>query len=283
MKKCFVCHSEDFKEKYRGLLLECTHCGFVTANMNFNGEDFNRLYGESYFTGEEYSDYESDKEILQYNFNKRVNDLKKYWSGIPVENVLEIGCAYGFFGELLIRNFPDVRYTGIDVAHEALERGKEITGIPLQEADYLLFPAPEKKYSDVFMWDVIEHLPDPDSFIAKIASEISQGGRAHITTGDIKKLMPRLQGRCWRMIHPPTHLHYFSRKTLSHLLENHGFEVIYFSYPPIYRSIKQIFYSLFLLKKKEKRWKLRIYRSISDKRYLKMNTFDIIYLVARKK
>lgn len=283
MRKCLVCNSPVLKEIHHGLLVKCRDCGFITANMNLSSEDFSRYYGESYFTGEEYSDYASDKEILQYNFSKRINDLKKRSVGIPVENVLEIGCAYGFFGELVVKNFPDCCYTGIDVATEALMKGQKITGIPLQYADYLLFPSPEVKYSDIFMWDVIEHLPRPEDFIAKIANETKQGGRVHITTGDINRLLPRLQGRKWRMIHPPTHLHYFSKKTLTLLLENNGFQVEYYSYPPVFRSVKQIFYSLFLLKKKEKKWKSKIYNSISEKRFLKVNTFDIIYLIAKKK
>lgn len=280
---CLVCGASHFIEKFDSLLLQCSNCGFVTANIDIENNDFSKLYGSSYFSGEEYSNYSEDRIILQHNFQKRINDLKLIMGNMPPDNVLEIGCAYGFFGDSFLKSFPDAKYQGIDIASEALVLGSQLTGIPLQYADYLDYHCPDVLYSDIFLWDVIEHLPRPDLFVSKMAKELKQGGRVHVTTGDIGKLLPRWQGKKWRMIHPPTHIHYFSKKTLTQLFQKEGFEVQFSSYPPIYRSMKQIFFSLFMLNKKEKKWKRRLYNKIGDHRFLKVNTFDIIYLVAKKK
>lgn len=279
---CIVCGASHFVEKFDSLLIQCTSCGFVTANIDLENNDFSKLYGESYFSGEEYSNYSEDRLILQHNFQKRIDDLKLNMGSLPPDNVLEIGCAYGFFGDSFQKAFPEAHYQGIDIAEEALNLGSQLTGIQLRYADYLDFDHPDSLYSDVFLWDVIEHLPRPDLFIAKMAREVKQGGRVHVTTGDIGKILPRWQGKKWRMIHPPTHLHYFSKKSLFRLFQNHGFEIQYYSYPPIYRSIKQIFFSLFMLNKREKQWKRKIYNKIGDHRFLKLNTYDIIYVIARK-
>ena len=55
-----------------------------------------------------------------------------------------------------------------------------------------------------------------------------------MTTGDIGSLMARWRGARWRQIHPPTHLHYFSKLTLAQLLERHGFTVAYAGYDGMY-------------------------------------------------
>ena len=60
------------------------------------------------------------------------------------------------------------------------------------------------------MWDTIEHLKRPDLFVQKAAADLRPGGLIALTTGDIGSLNARLRGARWRMIHPPTHLHYFS-------------------------------------------------------------------------
>ena len=109
---------------------------------------------------------------------------------------------------------------------------------------------------------------------------MSVGARIHITTGDIGCLLPKLQGRRWRMIHPPTHLHYFTQKSLTKLLETQGLRVIQATYPAVYRSLRQIWYSLFSLNKKNKATFTESKKK--NGRFIGLNTFDILFIVAEK-
>jgi predicted TPR repeat methyltransferase len=90
------------------------------------------------------------------------------------------------------------------------------------------------------MWDVIEHLPNPDAIIAGAAHLIRPGGHIALTTGDIGSLNARIRGDAWRMIHPPTHLFYFDRISIGRLLAKHGFEVVSFGHCTTYRNIKSV-------------------------------------------
>ena len=54
---------------------------------------------------------------------------------------------------------------------------------------------------------------------------LKPGGRLFLTTGDIGSWVARIQGPRWRLIHPPTHLHYFSKATITRLLTGLGFSV----------------------------------------------------------
>ncbi|MEO8448064.1 MAG: class I SAM-dependent methyltransferase [bacterium] len=282
MQNCILCSSNDFKKIYNDTLLECNSCGLITANLTVDEKLLKEIYNENYFKGNEYSDYVSDKLVLQKNFSKRLKQINPNLKNGGKINALELGCAYGFFGELFTQHFKNSDYAGLDIAPEAIEYGKDVLRLNLINMDYLDYPS-HKKYSHVFMWDVIEHLPRPDLFIKKISNEMISGGELHVTTGDISSLLPKFQKQNWRMIHPPSHLFYFSKKTLSRLLTDNGFTIKEVGYKPVYRSIKQIFYSLFLLNKESKAFYEKMYNGIPESWFIPLNTFDIMHVIAVKK
>ncbi len=280
-KKCLVCDAQLFQPIYDNTLLECNNCGFVTANMEVDPEILKQTYTENYFKGEEYVDYIRDKAILQTNFKKRIQYIYKKIGKSNITNSLEIGCAYGFFAEVITKEIHKIKYVGYDVVPEAIMHGKNNLSQHLICGDYLEAKV-EDKLSDVFMWDVIEHLPNPEKFIEKASAELEIGGRIYITTGDIERIIPRFQKAKWRMIHPPSHLQYFSKRTLSKLVEKYGFRVVDVSYPPVHRSVRLIYYSLFMLRKKHPRFVEKIYNLIPAKMNVAINTFDILFLIAEK-
>jgi SAM-dependent methyltransferase len=280
-RKCLICGSRAYSPIYDGLLLQCGNCAFTTANLDFEELDFEGIYDEGYFKGREYLDYPMEKSIIQKNFSGKLKLIDRKIDKNDVSNVLEIGCAYGFFGELAEKHFPGIKYTGIDISTDAVEHGKKELGLNLQSVDYLNFKT-DKVFSDIYLWDVIEHLPEPDKIIAKASSELKKKGRLILSTGDFGSLPAKLQKRKWRLVHPPTHLHYFSKKTMTRLLEENDFQVISLSYPSITRSLKQTWYSLFLLDKKQNNISKSIFRKLPDLN-IKLNTFDIMMVIAVKK
>jgi 2-polyprenyl-3-methyl-5-hydroxy-6-metoxy-1,4-benzoquinol methylase len=281
MNSCIICGNHHFELIFSNTLLKCSRCGFITANMEINKEILEAIYNVNYFRGEEYFDYLKDKEIIQLNFEWRIGYIKRAISkGIPVSNCLEIGCAYGFFGEVLKKNW-NTSYKGIDVVHEAVEYGRIMLNLDLVKGDYLNMPESVKPYSDIFMWDVIEHLQFPTRFIQKVYSELATGGRIYITTGDISALLPKIQGRKWRMIHPPSHIHYFTSQNLKTLLKENGFSIIKTTHLPVIRSLRQIYHSIFILNKQETVFsKLLNFIPVSWK--ISLNTFDIVFIIAQK-
>jgi SAM-dependent methyltransferase len=281
-KKCIVCSSNEYLKIYDNTLLQCKHCSFVSANLEISEEKLKKLYSENYFKGEEYLDYVRDKKVLQHNFNKRLNTIAKIINPLKIKSALEIGCAYGFFAECFTKRFPGESYIGYDIAEEAVNYGKNNLRMNLHAEDYLTVNSRENKYSDVFMWDVIEHLPAPHLFIEKIASEMDDSARIYITTGDISSWLAKFQKSKWRMIHPPTHLHYFSKSTLTRLLNNYGLNVKYVYYPPVYRSFSLVFYSLFMLGKNPNRLVKWFYSLIPKSWYFPINTRDIMFVIAEK-
>ncbi len=280
INKCYCCGELAPNPIHKGDFFRCRKCGHTIAASKYFDSDFNKLYSEKYFKGEEYLDYVNDREAIQRNFDERIIRLKKLFPNRKQEHVLEIGAAYGFFGDSLRYFFPEVKFIGFEISSEPSEWGRNNLNLDIRNQDYLASQLPNELFSDVFMWDVIEHLPDPVLFLNKAFTEMKEGGHIHITTGDIGRLLPTMQGSKWRMIHPPTHLHYFTRKSLTKLLDLCGFRVVHVSYPTVYRSIRQIWYSLFSLNKKNGTESHQ--GKLKKSRFIGINTYDIMFVVAEK-
>ena len=55
------------------------------------------------------------------------------------------------------------------------------------------------------------------------------------------------------MIHPPTHLHYFSKTSIEKILTSQGFKILDIKYPGVYRTFVNI-YNLFVLRNNSPRF-----------------------------
>ncbi len=272
---CLVCGHDRFKS-HLDILLKCPACGFVTARRDGKG-DIRSLYQGGYFTGEEYLDYRADEALFRKTFRKRLNDvLRRKSSG----RLLEIGSAYGFFLDLAREHFDVV---GFEVNREASRYASETFGLDVRTTDFLeADPADIGGLFDVtVMWDVIEHLERPDLVLARIAEFSKPGALLYVTTGDIGSLLARWRGRKWRLIHPPSHLHYFDRSTLTRLLGNHGFRVIEVHLVGVARSLRQILYSILVLGSDMPRAYAALKKVIPPSWGLTLNTFDIMLVVAQ--
>jgi hypothetical protein len=119
--------------------------------------------------------------------------------------------------------------------------------------------------------------------MARIAQMSKSGALLCITTGDIGSLLARLRGARWRMIHPPSHLHYFNRATISRLLRNHGFKVVDIRPVGPARSVHQILYSVLGLGMKMP-WMYETLKKLIPADWgLTLNTLDIMQVTAEKK
>jgi hypothetical protein len=89
------------------------------------------------------------------------------------------------------------------------------------------------------------------------------------------------------MIHPPTHLQYFSSDTMRRCLQRHGFEVVAIHSTPVYRSIRGILSGLLLF---ERGWRRRVAwlsdriipRAIQERLGFWLDLGDIMLACARK-
>jgi len=276
--ECLVCGGGYASSRMPGLLA-CGCCGFVTADVQVSPEELRRLYSEQYFTGGEYKDYVSERALHEKHFRRRLALLKRYTAVPEGKFLFEIGCAYGFFLALAREQFG--RVEGIDLSADAVRYASETLGVQAYAGDFLQYDLRERP-DVVCLWDTIEHLERPDLYLEKLSCLMAPGSLIALTTGDIASVMARLRGARWRQIHPPTHLHYFSKRTLARLLGKYGFHVVYSGYEGTYRSLDTAVYIVFNIKRQQP----GIYRLLKKTGLLRisfyLNLYDIVHMIARR-
>lgn len=280
MNNCIVCNSTNAKPFYPGIL-KCQRCGHVFADLLLSDQELFELYKKDYFFGEEYSDYVADKQIIQKNFKLRLKTLNTFIKPNVHTKLFEIGCAYGFFLDIAQHHFNQVQ--GIDITVDGIRYAREALKLNVLQSDLLKHDFCEQKFDVVCMWDTIEHLRQPEQYIEKISKQMASGALLAITTGDIGSLNARLRKEQWRLIHPPTHIHYFSKQSIATMLNNYGFDVVYNQYCGFYRSVDNIAYNIFVLRHKQP----KLYKLLKSLRLTELdfylNLYDIMYVIAKKR
>lgn len=280
MSECIVCHHLDVKPKYSGLV-QCNNCRHIFSDVNVDDKEIFDLYKNSYFFGEEYKDYLADKTVIQKNFKLRLKTLEKFLDPQRHQNLLEIGCAFGFFLEMVRSRFNTV--LGIDISDEGIAYSKKELGLNAVRDDFLKHDFHHDKFDVICLWDTIEHLKSPQLYLEKASRLMDKGGLIAITTGDIGSLNARMKKDKWRLIHPPTHIHYFSKKTLGKILDHYGFDVIYNRPCGFYRSVDLAAHRLLVLNNLAPKLydffkKIRLTQVV-----FYLNLYDIRYVIARKR
>ncbi len=276
---CSICQASWAKPLYAGLV-RCLSCGHVFSDSNLSEEQLFRLYGKEYFFSGEYGDYIANKVALQKNFRQYLKVLKKFIQPLRHRRLLEIGCAYGFFLDIAKEYFDIAQ--GIDITDNGIVYAREQLKLDVVKGDFVKYDFSGHKFDVVCMWDTIEHLKEPQLYLEKASNHMGSGALIAITTGDIESINARMRRDKWRLIHPPTHLHYFSRKTLARILDNYGFEIIYNCYCGLYRSIDNMAHRILVLNKRNPSIYNLLRRCGLTKLNFYSNLFDTMYVIARK-
>jgi len=237
-RDCLVCGGKYRPSRIRGLL-RCEECSFTTADLNLSEAQLRQLYTAGYFAGNEYRDYVADRPVIEKQFRFRLRRLLRLVPNALDKNLFEIGCAHGFFLEVARSAFRSVE--GIDISDDAVAYARQHLGVEATSSEFLThqFVVPPDL---ICLWDTIEHVARPDLYLQRIANSLPQRGILALTTGDIGSWLARTRGGRWRQIHPPTHLHYFSRHTLARLLRRYGFVIKFIGSEGMYRSVDTMAY-----------------------------------------
>jgi 2-polyprenyl-3-methyl-5-hydroxy-6-metoxy-1,4-benzoquinol methylase len=278
-QRCVACDSSSAGPTFGGLL-RCRHCGHAFAAPGAD-EDLAAIYTERYFAGEEYHDYLADKDIAQRNFRSRLRVLKRFTDPARHRRLFEVGCAYGFFLDVAKQTFASVQ--GIDVSEAAASYARNKSGLDAYWGDFLEFDLGDREFDVACMWDTIEHLARPDLFVTKLAEHMKSGALIAVTTGDFASLNAQLRRTKWRLMHPPSHAHYFSIASMSAMLNRFGFDVVYARHCGYCRSLRSMAYGVFVQKHGDTRAFDLLNRLGIGGWPLYLNFYDIMYVIGRKR
>lgn len=208
-----------------GELFRCPRCGtwrLVPHGRDEPQADPDAEYGDAYREG---SDDEKPRRCLEI--------LRERLPRGAGGRLLDVGSSEGAFLRLARGDGWEVR--GLDPDPHAVQaaRAQGIEVLHGWAGEAVPF---DGHFDAVTLWDVVEHLPNPDAVAAWLADTVRGGGRVLVLTPDATSFLDRIAalergatgGRSQRMTTlclNRYHLHRFTPQGLRLLFERHGFRV----------------------------------------------------------
>ncbi len=149
--------------------------------------------------------------------------LKKVAARAPGKRLLDVGCNYGFTVKAGMNIGLDAR--GIDIDAAAVNASIETFGPHFECVAVQDYAARGESADMIYTAEVVEHVSDPDGFIAAIAMILVPNGALYLTTPDAGHFTVPRDFSTWHNVMPPEHITYFTRKGIKHLLGRHGLKV----------------------------------------------------------
>jgi 2-polyprenyl-3-methyl-5-hydroxy-6-metoxy-1,4-benzoquinol methylase len=272
----------------------CADCELIWLNPRPMDEDIEKLYSSYYthYANPEFKDFASlpwkkklkfiilysyfgyDKNIgigRQYRFlgkllgfipgmKSKVGIRTGWVQAKPGGRLLDVGCGNGdvllemrFLGWDAYGIEPDKR--AVDIARN---NGLKVFYGMLETADY-----PADYFDVIYLYNVIEHLPDPLRALEKCKAMLKPGGSLAVWTCSNQSLAHNIFKSSYRGLETPRHFHIFSPKSLLSIGQKAGLTVKHF----------QTYFNEYIWRSSYK-----IYRQQADASQVKNNLFVKILL-----
>jgi 2-polyprenyl-3-methyl-5-hydroxy-6-metoxy-1,4-benzoquinol methylase len=184
----------------------------------------------------------SQSDYLRYTEFKQTQNHNYLWPavleeihriGTPPVRVLDAGCGNGAFSKLLHDQYGSA-VVGCDLSESGIALARENAPSCRFEmlSLYDSFVASFGTHFDlVVSIEVVEHLYDPRTFVTRVREALTPGGVFVLTTpyhGYLKNLMVAASGKCdahYNPLNKGGHIKFWSRPTITKLLESAGFSV----------------------------------------------------------
>jgi len=227
---CIACRSDDlepFLLPSKDQAVKCRECGLVWALNRQTPADFY----ESAYDGRA-EGFTWDGYLATHKNMKAGETIRSLWfenhflnnvAPFDRKNLLEIGCGIGRF--LYAARHKGWNVYGLDISEKAVSLAKEIfseADIQCSTIDSAAWP--ENFFEAITFWEVIEHVHDPLLLLNQSANLLKQNGILTFSTPDWDSWAIRRHPMVnyW----PPYHLWFFNEKSLRHLVQRTGMEII---------------------------------------------------------
>jgi SAM-dependent methyltransferase len=223
---CLLCRGEQhtlvFKE-FDTDVLRCRGCGHVFSSYQADPH-FDGFWGEEVLAPDPY--WSVAREPMYEDFRRRFVEGR---SG----SLLDMGCGLGFFVKS-IGQHPGWKAFGCEISPAAVRYAREQLGLAnvfctrLDKADL-----PVSSFDIITMWDVIDHILEPDPLLRRCHALLGDGALLFLRTPNIQMQLLRARGNQLRGAPPDAallrareHLHHYSPWSIQELLRRNGFSEI---------------------------------------------------------
>jgi 2-polyprenyl-3-methyl-5-hydroxy-6-metoxy-1,4-benzoquinol methylase len=227
---CAFCGEKEYIRLHviRGLnIVQCPRCGLIYTNPRMVWD---------YVTSPD--KFEVELDIYQrYYWPVRRQTALKFWDRLShycqTGKLMDVGCSYGFFLDEARRYGWHVM--GLEPDSDQAAWARQHLGLPVVK-DMESRELEPHSFDVLTLWDVIEHIEDPHSFLKRCHALIRPGGVLLLKTPNAEGLLQR--GPWWlrpylalyrQLIYPANpmqHLYHFTPQVIERLLQETGFSVV---------------------------------------------------------
>ena len=208
-------------------LVRCRRCSLVYVSPRPR----TRAAIDALYTNEAYSAGQVSHALTTSRMREahwRLNKLERHVAHRG--RLLDVGCSAGSF--LVAARERGWQVRGIDVSPAAVQHASDAHGLDVSVATLEDSALPDRSFDVITVFECIEHMLEPRTAMHAAASLLCDRGLLVITTPNVDGFVPRvtywLLGRtlgAWEHPTPPHHLYQFSKRTLSTMLNDLGFEI----------------------------------------------------------
>ena len=196
-------------------IVRCLRCGLVYVNPQESIRKIYLMYRD--MKDEVYVAEEQGRRIAARIILKKIAKYKRKGK------ILDVGCATGFVLDEAKKQGWEAH--GVELSGWAVHFAKERFDLDVFKGTIKQARFPYNYFDAIVMNDSIEHLTHPKETLEEIRRVLKTDGVLCISTPDIDSFLSGFLGARWWGIQQ-SHLYYFSRKTLSKMLDVAGFKVI---------------------------------------------------------
>lgn len=214
---CKMCGKEmilDFsREGYE--LYKCPKCLFRQIHMDKMKSGF--IYEAEYYENSKYR----DNVALDKENSRRAKLLKRYAK--EGSRIVDYGCGSGEFVNYVGHDYDiygcDLSPGAVEVAKRRFPNHRDCFFLPDE------FYEKNEKFDAFCLWDVIEHIENPDQLIRSLRKMLVNNGIIILSTPDIGALFAKITKSHWPFMTPPDHLCFFSKRSIQYFARKNGFNV----------------------------------------------------------
>ncbi len=197
-------------------MVRCRTCGLLRSDPVAASEILESLYARSD------QNYEPEIANIRLSYGRYLDRLDR--SDADREALLEIGCGSGFFlEEARSRGYREA--WGVEPsATAASQASPSLHGRIIQD---VLRPGllPDGKFDVICMFQVFDHLPDPNSSLDVCFKLLKPGGEILALNHDAGSISARILGEQSPII-DIEHTYLYDRDSMGAIFRKHGFEVL---------------------------------------------------------
>ncbi len=199
--------------------VSCVGCGLVFVTPRPTEADMKQLYeGQETKVDLSYQIRSIERATLEAR-----RALELIGRFVPQGDLLEIGCAAGYF----LREAQSFGYrpVGIDITGPFVRFARDVVGVDAREGTMASVHFEPKSFDVIYHRNVLSHLAYPLDAFRKMRELLRPGGIMVFQTGNVAEL----PGEHWAgtsELDLPDHLYHFGEKQIRLLNERSGFETL---------------------------------------------------------